>query len=86
MVFFLRETSCYAICLIKKQNLSMLYARLRNRSFTSTLFIPMDLRMKFPARRVTAPNTCSILERVLPIVRFPCFSYEVNGCPLHPFH
>ena len=63
----------------------MLYAMLRNPSFTSALLIPMDLRMRFPARCVMAPNICSILERVLALVRFPCFSHEVNGCPLHPF-
>ena len=84
-LFFLRKTSFYAVCPIKKQNLSMLYAILRNPSFTSALLIPMDLKMRFPARCVMAPNTCSILERVLALVRFPCFSHEVNGCPLHPF-
>ena len=54
-LFFLRKTSFYAVCLIKKQNLSMLYAMLRNPSFTSALLIPMDLRMRFPARCVMAP-------------------------------
>ena len=83
-LFFVRKTSFYAVCLIKKQNLSMLYAMLRNPSFTSALLIPMDLRMRFPARCVMAPNICSILERVLALVRFPCFSHEVSGCPLHP--
>ena len=83
-VFFFGKTSFYAVCLIKKQNLSMLYAMLRNPSFTSALLIPMDLRMRFPARCVMAPNICSILERVLALVRFPCFSHEVSGCPLHP--
>ena len=34
----------------------MLYAMLRNPSFTSALLIPMDLRMRFPARCVMAPN------------------------------
>ena len=62
----------------------MLYAMLRNPSFTSALLIPMDLRMRFPARCVMAPNICSILERVLALVRFPCFSHEVNGCPYYP--
>lgn len=68
----------------QKQNLSMLYAILRNPNFTSALFIPMVLRMRFPARCVMLPNTCSILERVLALVRFPCFSHEVRGCPLYP--
>ena len=82
--FFLSKSSFYAVCLIKKQNLSMLYAILRNPNFTSALFIPMVLRMRFPARCVMLPNTCSILERVLALVRFPCFSHEVRGCPLYP--
>ena len=62
----------------------MLYAILRNPNCTSTLLIPTVLRMRFPARCVMLPNTCSILERVLALVRFPCFSHEVRGCPLHP--
>ena len=85
LLVFLSKSSFYAVCLIKKQNLSMLYAILRNPNFTSALFIPMVLRMRFPARCVMLPNTCSILERVLALVRFPCFSHELRGCPLHPF-
>ncbi len=44
------KPSYYAVCLVKKQNLSMLYAILRNPSFTSALLIPMNLRMRFLVR------------------------------------
>ena len=84
-LFFLSKSSFYAVCLIKKQNLSMLYAILRNPNFTSALLIPTVLRMRFPVRCVMLPNTWSILERILALVRFPCFSHEVRERPLHPF-
>jgi hypothetical protein len=74
-----------AVRSLEMQNLSMLYAMLRNPSFTSAMLIPIVRRITSPARWCMAPNICSILERVLALVRFPCFSHEVNGCPLQPF-
>ena len=55
-LIFLWNPPFYAFCSFKVQNLSMLYAMLRNPSFTSAMLIPIVRGITFPARWCMAPT------------------------------
>ena len=61
-----------------------LSARLRSPMFILARIMPMHLRIRLPAICACTPNTCSIRDRILARLRFPCCSCSLSFRPLYP--